>query len=166
MFKNIIESTCNYINDNKIETLILGMSGGIDSTLCAALAREVCSQSSKDVKLVGRVLPIESAYIETNRGITASQIFCHDYQVNSMAYVYNSIASYFMPRPHEEAFVPPHIPVPPKAAVRHGNIKARLRMINLYDTAQKLNGVVLSTDNYTEYLLGFGPSTEMWVIMA
>jgi NH3-dependent NAD+ synthetase len=28
-------------------------------------------------------------------------------------------------------------------------------MINLYDTAHRLDGMVLSTDNYTEYLLGF-----------
>ena len=38
---------------------------------------------------------------------------------------------------------------------RQGNIKARLRMICLYDLAQLHHGMVLSTDNLTEYLLGF-----------
>ena len=36
-----------------------------------------------------------------------------------------------------------------------GNIKARARMIALYDIANKHNGLVLSTDNLTELLLGF-----------
>ena len=146
MFENIVKFTCDYLNNSKLKALVLGMSGGIDSTLTAALAREACSRSSRDIELVGRVLPIDSAYIETNRGIAASQIFCHNYQVNSMTNVYDRVADYF---------ISPRMPNPTKAAIRHGNIKARLRMINLYDTAQKLDGMVLSTDNYTEYLLGF-----------
>ncbi len=39
--------------------------------------------------------------------------------------------------------------------LRQGNVKARTRMVYLYDLAQKYQGLVLSTDNYTEYLLGF-----------
>ena len=39
--------------------------------------------------------------------------------------------------------------------IRMGNIKARMRMIYLYNLASAHNGIVLSTDNYTEYLLGF-----------
>ena len=39
--------------------------------------------------------------------------------------------------------------------IRMGNIKARLRMIYLYNLASKSNGLVLSTDNFTEYMLGF-----------
>ena len=39
--------------------------------------------------------------------------------------------------------------------IRKGNIKARIRMMYLYNVAQINKGLVLSTDNYTEYLLGF-----------
>ena len=39
--------------------------------------------------------------------------------------------------------------------IRRGNIKARVRMIYLFDLAHYENGMVLSTDNYTELLLGF-----------
>jgi NAD+ synthetase len=42
-----------------------------------------------------------------------------------------------------------------KKKIARGNIKARTRMILLYDMASTHNGMVLSTDNYTEYLLGF-----------
>jgi NAD+ synthetase len=39
--------------------------------------------------------------------------------------------------------------------IRAGNIKARIRMIIMYNKAAQLKGLVLSTDNYTEYMLGF-----------
>jgi len=39
--------------------------------------------------------------------------------------------------------------------IKLGNIKARTRMIYLYNLAYKNKGLVLSTDNYTEYLVGF-----------
>lgn len=39
--------------------------------------------------------------------------------------------------------------------VQRGNMKARVRMICLYDLAHANQGIVLSTDNLTELLLGF-----------
>lgn len=39
--------------------------------------------------------------------------------------------------------------------IRMGNVKARLRMIHIYDLAQQHKGMVLSTDNFTELMLGF-----------
>jgi len=39
--------------------------------------------------------------------------------------------------------------------ILRGNIKARLRMITLYDLARRTNGMVLSTDNLSEYMAGF-----------
>ena len=39
--------------------------------------------------------------------------------------------------------------------IRLGNIKARIRMIQLYHLAHYHKGIVLSTDNMSEYMLGF-----------
>ena len=39
--------------------------------------------------------------------------------------------------------------------VRKGNVRARLRMITLYNLASKLGGIVGSTDNYSELAAGF-----------
>ena len=39
--------------------------------------------------------------------------------------------------------------------IRQGNIRARLRMITLYDLASKHGGLVASTDNYSELASGF-----------
>jgi NAD+ synthetase len=42
-----------------------------------------------------------------------------------------------------------------KTPISQGNIKARLRMITLYDIASKVGGIVMDTDNLTEHFLGF-----------
>jgi len=42
-----------------------------------------------------------------------------------------------------------------RKAIADGNIKARLRMITLYHLAQLVGGAVISTDNYSEYWMGF-----------
>jgi NAD+ synthetase len=39
--------------------------------------------------------------------------------------------------------------------IRKGNIRARLRMITLYNLASKLGGCVASTDNFSELAAGF-----------
>ena len=143
MFENIMDFTCDYLDKSNIKTLVIGMSGGIDSTLCAALASEVCQRKSVNVTVEGRVLPIESHQAETSRAIMASQAFCDHYKVDQMTPIYNILSRDIIPYGSSSDLV------------RRGNVKARLRMMKLYDLAREMNGVVLSTDNYTEYLLGF-----------
>ena len=145
MFENIVDFTCDYVNKNNIETLVLGMSGGIDSTLCAALAREVVDRCDTKPELRGLILPIRSNDIEMERAITTSKAFCNNFEVKNMTPAYTALAPTIIATKFGGRSI----------AIRCGNIKARLRMIKLYDTAQKMNGMVLSTDNYTEYMLGF-----------
>jgi len=144
MFENIIEFTCDYIDKSNIKTLVLGMSGGIDSTLTAALAKEVCSKSSADIRVEGRIINIESDYVEIARAILASEAFCHRFELNNMTDIYDNTSRFIINNFSSNGDL-----------IRKGNIKARLRMIKLYDLAKQLQGLVLSTDNYTEYLLGF-----------
>jgi nicotinamide-nucleotide amidase len=139
MFEKIVDFTCDYVHNSKIETLVLGMSGGIYSTLTAALAREVADKCVIDVKLQGLILPIQSNDTEMLRAQTAASAFCHSFETKNLIEPY--------------AILDKHIVG--LSTIRRGNMKARLRMIKLYDTAQKMDGLVLSTDNYTEYLLGF-----------
>lgn len=45
--------------------------------------------------------------------------------------------------------------MPSRTPIANGNIQARCRMIHLYDIASIRKGLVMSTDNQTEYQLGF-----------
>ena len=58
IIKNIRANLKMYIEDHGIKSLVLGISGGIDSALCAALARPVCDELG--IPLIGRSIPIST----------------------------------------------------------------------------------------------------------
>lgn len=147
--KNIRKELLNYITNNNIQSLVLGVSGGIDSTLCALLAKPVCDQLG--IPLIGRSLPSKTnTNGENSRAKEIGELFCTEFKETSIQSSYSKLVDLSFdnyevyPKPNEI-----------KENIRYGNIKARIRMIFLYDLASANNGIVLSTDNYTEYLLGF-----------
>lgn len=132
-----------YLRMYNLKSMILGVSGGIDSTLVAYLASRVSRIT--DIPLIGRSLPMSSN--KENEITTARLVgksFCHDFLEVNLQSEFNLISSKFMA---EESRVISNL--------NSGNIKARLRMIYLYSLASDANGIVLSTDNQTEYQLGF-----------
>lgn len=135
----------NYIQKYNLKSLIIGESGGIDSALCTVLAFPVCKELN--TKLMGRSISIESnKQDEINRSKAIGNNFCTDFKSVDLTEKYLSIRDFIEEEGDESEF---------KEKIRRGNIKARLRMIYLYNLAQQNEGIVLSTDNYSEYLLGF-----------
>lgn len=138
-----------YIQDNNICSLVIGVSGGIDSALCCALAKPVCKELN--ISLIGVSLPCDSnKQDEKDRAGAIITSFCS--HQHSLCYPIDKIYEHtfdfilgFEDKDSDSKDV----------KIRKGNIKARLRMMYLYDVAQKNKGMVLSTDNYTEYMLGF-----------
>jgi NAD+ synthase len=151
MFSNIVAQGIKYINKYPdIHTLIVGVSGGIDSTLTAAIAREICDRT-------GRLLICVSIPIETN---TKDEI--ERARLTGVAFADELIEVKFIDRMYRFCklmvklpwYSTPYFNIP-NEKIRQGNIKARLRMIYLYDKAHRENGIVLSTDNLTEHYLNF-----------
>ena len=149
IYHNAISEAVRYFRCNpELESMILGISGGIDSAVTAALASKAIEELKREgrtVKLYGYILPIISnkeSEMELARQV--GEAFCAEFTEYDMGNAFDrllhSIDGTLTPKDHK---------------VRIGNIKARLRMIYLYDKANKYKGLVLSTDNYTEYLLGF-----------
>lgn len=143
-----------YVDNNKnIKSFILGVSGGVDSAVVAAIARRICDETN--IRLIGTMIDIDgNKKEEIDRATDVGHEFCHDYEIRHMNDsflslmrqvdfdLYGSCTSSHKVPDHQEK-------------IRAGNIKARIRMIHLYNLASKYNGLVLSTDNLTEYLLGF-----------
>ena len=145
--KNIRAELKTYLQTSGLKSLVLGISGGIDSTLCVALAKPVCDELG--VKIVGRFIEIGSnKQDEIERGDMVGEVFCHDYDNVNLTGDFNILASGIDGR---EGTIGDDV----ADKIRLGNVKARMRMIYLYNLAQLNGGMVLSTDNYTELLLGF-----------
>lgn len=136
-----------YCINYNLKSLVLGLSGGIDSALCAALAQPVCKEIG--IPLIGRSITIETNKPEEiKRAESIGVCFCDDFKEKNLTTLYRTIRNEI-----EEGEIPENPET--NVRLRFGNIKARIRMIYLYNLAQKFKGLVLSTDNYTEYLLGF-----------
>lgn len=142
VYEQIIKQTGEYCNKYNIKSLVLGLSGGLDSTVCAAILREVSKQY--DVKLIGISLPCSTnSRIERSTAATCGDCFCDEYKEVNLQDLYLLTKAKCDTEIGEST------------RISQGNLKARLRMIMLYNTASINNGIVIDTDNLTEHYLGF-----------
>ena len=144
VFDTMVSETARYLSDNHLKTMILGFSGGLDSTVTAAICREVVNRYPEHgFKFIGVSLPCSSNTSEENDSASmAMKGFCNEYWVENLQ------AQYLLLKATYEQ----HYPSTP---ISQGNIKARLRMIYLYNIASVTGGLVMDTDNLTEHYLGF-----------
>lgn len=142
---NIRKELTNYLQKYKLKALVIGESGGIDSALCTVLASPVCKELG--VALIGRSITIETnKQDEIDRGEAIGKVFCTSFKAINLTDSYWVLRDDVEEDTEEDEF---------QVKLRRGNIKARMRMIYLYNLAQRFKGLVLSTDNYTEFLEGF-----------
>ena len=134
----------DYREQTGVGTAVLGMSGGVDSALTAALFK------AAGWRVIGLTLPIHQVQEETKRGVDACRALDlehfhldlseeYDRMVLAMADLDAAIAS-----GDDEG-----------VRTRRGNLRARLRMMTLYDQAHRFGGLVASTDNFSELGAGF-----------
>src|SRR5215510_463819 len=84
---NIRAHAQNYIQKNRLQSLVLGISGGIDSALCAALLKPVCKACN--IQLIGRSITIETnRRDEIERSIHAGKNFCQNFEYHDLTKTY------------------------------------------------------------------------------
>lgn len=144
---NIRQDLREYLTRTGLKSLVIGVSGGIDSALCIALAEPVCKELG--VELIGRSLPIlTNTKDELHRAKLIGEPFCTNFKEVDLSGPYQAMSEFIIDTEgmcHDGR----------ENKIREGNIKARTRMIYLYNLAYANKGMVLSTDNLTEYNLGF-----------
>ena len=124
----------NVVNNARADGAVIGLSGGIDSTLVAFLLKEALGkshvtgislpyglQSNEDALEIAKILGI--GHVPFNTYITC----------------YNTFKEYYL-------F---------ESALQRGNFLARVRMAYLYAYAKGYNLLVAGTTNKTEYRLGY-----------
>lgn len=118
------------------ERAILGLSGGLDSALAAALAAEALGPQN--------VLAIRMPYR------TSSQASLDDAQavIDTLGVRSDTVDITPLVDPLLERF-------PDASRLRQGNIMARMRMVVLYDQSAAFDALVIGTSNKTEFLLGY-----------
>ena len=154
VFNVLVDKTAEYVTSNNVKAMVLGISGGIDSTVVAVICHEVSKKTG--IPLIGRSLPIKNKSDEFATSVHVGEAFCNEFSVYRLERSYraalfdacavNMANSYYLDELEE---------MPSRTPIANGNLQARCRMMYLYDIASRYKGLVMSTDNQTEYQLGF-----------
>lgn len=140
----LVRNLADYKSNNNLENIVLGMSGGIDSALTASLFKEA------GWNVTGVTLPVHQEESETDRGVEACKALGIDHVQVDLSDVYD----FYLKHNNSDKELSSK-KESKDIKVRRGNIRARLRMLTLYNLANKLNGIVGSTDNFSELSAGF-----------
>ncbi|MEI6378815.1 MAG: NAD(+) synthase [Candidatus Falkowbacteria bacterium] len=152
-----------YCVKNNIHHLVVGSSGGLDSAVTLKLAQLACNLAEKDgyeLKSIGMVLPCFSS----RRSIDLGRLAIRSAGAEVIEINLDKAFSALMNNAVEEGIgwqlddIEPDVTAADwrqRRIIAQGNIKARLRMIHVYQVAGLLKGIVLSTDNLSELWMGF-----------
>ena len=137
--KDIEKFLKNYLESNDMNTYVLGVSGGVDSSLCAALARNAVGKD----KLHCLIIPIDSAKEDIEDALTLVKDLDLKYDIIDASETFHTYLKDFE-----------------KCGMSFdrstlGNLKARMRMSILYAVAQNERGLVIGTDNADERCVGY-----------
>ena len=143
-----------YVLRAGLKTLVIGISGGLDSAVTAAIVQPICKRNG--IKLIGVSIPLSSSKEHMEQAYWVGTTFCDAFMqmdewetegthtmVDTTMDSLNKVAMYA------------GFDIDETNKVAQGNIKARLRMMSLYHVAGITGGAVLSTDNFSEGWLGF-----------
>jgi len=140
---SILRELVDYREKHSINTVVIGMSGGLDSALTASLFKDA------GYRVIGVTLPIHQNPDETERGIEAINTLGIEHVHIDLTDAYDTLLGFFQSETADLIETDRH------TLMRKGNIRARLRMITLYNLAGKHRGFVASTDNFSELAAGF-----------
>lgn len=161
VFNVLVDKTAEYVTSNNLKAMVLGISGGIDSTVVAAICHEVSKKTG--IPLIGRSLPIKNKEDEFSVSELVGEAFCDEFKVFNLSNSYKASlfdlcadAGLIKDRKgYDWYWISDLEELTGRTPIANGNLQARCRMKHLYDIASIHKGLVMSTDNQTEYQLGF-----------
>ena len=145
------EFLANYLQSTGARSLVLGISGGVDSLVGGCLSQravELCRSRGHDAVFIAMRLPYGEQRDEADAQLSLQVIqpdetLVVDVKPASDAILAQSVSAGLMFKDAaQKDFV-------------HGNIKARQRMIAQYTVAGARQGLVVGTDHAAEALMGF-----------
>ncbi len=139
----VVDHIVEFINQKVEESCgdgaVVGLSGGIDSSLTAFLTAKALGSEN----LLGLILP--EIGVTKEQDIEDAKLVARElgieHKVIDISGIFEKYSKTLM--------------IPPEDVIPSGNLKARIRMAILYYHANKLNRIVVGTGNRTELLVGY-----------
>jgi NAD+ synthase len=135
MKNKIISWIRQQVKDAGAKGIVLGLSGGIDSCVVAALAKEAVGKN----KVLGLFMPCHSQ----PQDLCDAKIIARQFGIKTrfvdLTSVYDALLKI----------------LPPASNLAKANLRPRLRMLTLYYFANKFNYIVSGTGNRSELMAGY-----------
>ena len=142
LYKSLVVSVRDYVKNNGFPGVVLGMSGGIDSALVAAIATDALGskqvkavmmpspytsqESLEDAKLASSNLGVDYSYLDIKNGMDVIDNILLDFEGDKV-----------------------------QPGITEENIQSRLRGLLLMAISNKYGSMVLATGNKSEYAVGY-----------
>ena len=142
LYKSLVISVRDYVKNNGFPGVVLGMSGGIDSALVAAIATDALGpslvkavmmpspytskESLEDAKLASSNLGINYSYLDIKKGMDTIDTILLDFNAPKV-----------------------------DLGIAEENIQSRIRGLLLMAISNKYGSMVLATGNKSEYAVGY-----------
>jgi NAD+ synthase len=139
--QKLVQGLKDYGQKYNITNVAIGMSGGVDSALTAALFKQA------GWTVTGVTMPIHQNPAETERGIEACQALKLNHVHVDLTKPYDDLVKSISAW-DSQINNAGHV-------IRRANLRVRLRMMTVYNVASSLRGLVGSTDNFSELAAGF-----------
>lgn len=141
--ETLVQKLCDWMEDKvtkaKAKGIVLGLSGGLDSAVVAALSIRIFSQNTLAI-----IIPCHSLEADISDALDFINKFNISYKIIDLSKVYDPLIHLLNDKKKERSF-----------KLAEANIKPRLRMITLYYFANKLNYLVVGTGNKSELSIGY-----------
>ena len=126
-----------YLEESHCKAYVLGLSGGVDSSLVAAIAKKAVGKD----KLFCYALDIESNPADVEDAKKVAKELDLNLEIINLSKTYHS----YLEDLKGENFI----------RLTKSNLKVRMRMVALFAFAQEKSGLVLGTDNMDERYVGY-----------
>lgn len=143
-----------YIVKHNIKSLVIGVSGGLDSAVNCVLLKPVCDDLN--IPLIGYYIHIETNKPEeASRAENIGKYFCTTYESVDLTSLYKTSLPVYM-KDYNTLYIGDGAESKIyDRKIRMGNLKARSRMKYLREQAAYYHGILVDNDNKTEHQLGF-----------
>jgi NAD+ synthase len=138
--RNLVEWIRNKVTAAGSRGVVLGLSGGVDSSVLAALCKRAFPVNS-----IGLIMPCYSA----NEDKEYAEKIARQFEVPTKTVVLNASYDALL------AVLPAVKSDPNAARIAQANVKARLRMVTLYYTANQMGYLVAGSGNRSEITIGY-----------
>jgi NAD+ synthase len=135
--KLLVDFIRDEITNAGLERAVVGLSGGVDSSVVAYLSAEALGKEN----VLNVLMPYKTSSADS---VGDAKLVVENLGTRSeLVDITGMVDAYLERAPHS-------------SNVRKGNVMARARMIVLYDLSARESALVVGTSNKTEFMLGYG----------